>query len=81
MTLKISFNHLLETVTCKATLITAYSRLLDRKVVSVHRLPTAVRGLTFTPVCVNKEKCVVRLVSNSYDHLLQAIDCNSIIKL
>lgn len=81
MTLKIRFSHLMETVTCSAPLVYAYSRLSDRKVVSLHRLPVRIQSLTFTPQCVNQEHRIVRLVSKSYDHLLQAIERNAIIRL
>lgn len=81
MTVKISFGHLLETVTCSAPLVRVYSRLSDRKVISIHRLPVNIQRLTFTPPCVNKEFRIVRLVSNSYDHLLNAIKNNSIVKI
>ncbi len=81
MTLKIRFSHLMETVTFNAPLIRLYSRLSDRKVVSVHRLPVKIQSCTFTPVCVNKENRSVRLVSASYDHLMRAVDSNGIVKL
>lgn len=81
MTLKICFSHLMETVTCSAPLVRAYSRLSDRKVISIHRLPAGIQRLTFTPSCVNKENRTVRIASVSYDHLLKAIDGNAIIKL
>jgi len=81
MTIKIRFNHLLETVTCSAPLVRVYSRLSDRKVISIHRLPARIQSLTFTPLSVNKENRTVRIASASYDHLLKAIDNNSVIKL
>ena len=81
MTLKIRFSHLMETVTCNAPLLRAYSRLSDRKVISIHRLPIGIQRLTFTPSCVNKEQRIVRIASASYDHLLKAIENNAIIKL
>jgi len=81
MTIKIRFSHLMETVTCSAPLVRVYSRLSDRKVISIHRLPVGIQRLTFTPSCVNKEQRTVRIASTSYDHLLKAIENNSIIKL
>jgi hypothetical protein len=81
MTIKISFSHLMETVTCNAPLLRVYSRLSDRKVISIHRLPVGIQRLTFTPSCVNKENRTVRLASESYDRFLQAIERNAIIKL
>ena len=81
MTIKICFSHLMETVTCSAPLIRAYSRLSDRKVVSIHRLPAGIQRLTFTPSCVNKEQRTVRIASTSYDHLMRAIERNAVIKL
>lgn len=81
MTLKIRFSHLMETVTCNAPLLRAYSRLSDRKVVSIHRLPAGIQRLTFAPVCVNKEQRTVCIASASYDHLMQAIERNAVIKL
>jgi hypothetical protein len=81
MSLKIRFNHLMDTVTCSAPLVRAYSRLSDRKVVSIHRLPVKIQSCTFTPVCVNKENRSVRVVSASYAHLIRAIEQNLIINL
>ena len=79
--MRITFNHLMQKVICKTTLIAAYSRLSDRKVVSIHRLPAAIQGCTFTPLCVDKERRTVRLVSRSYDHLVHAIQSNAIINI
>ena len=81
MTIKIRFSHLIETVTCSAPLVRVYSRLSDRKVISIHRLPVGIQRLTFTPLCVNKENRTVHIASTSYDHLIQAIERNAIIKL
>ena len=81
MTIKIRINHLMETVTCSAPLIRAYSRLSDRKVISIHRLPVGIQRLTFTPSCVNQERRTVRIASTSYDHLLKAIENNAVINL
>jgi hypothetical protein len=81
MTIKIRFSHVMETVTCSAPLIRMYSRLSDRKVISIHRLPKEIQSCTFTPVCVDKENRTVRIASTSYDHLLKAIDNNAIIRL
>jgi hypothetical protein len=81
MTIKIRFSHVMQTVTCSAPLIRMYSRLSDRKVISIHRLPERIQSLTFTPACVNKEQRTVRIASTSYDHLLKAINGNAIIKL
>ena len=81
MTLKIRFSHLMETVTCNAPLLRVYSRLSDRKVVSIHRLPAGIQRLTFAPVCVNKEQRTVRIASTSYDHLLKAIENSAIVEL
>ena len=81
MTIKIRFSHLMETVTCSAPLIRFYSRLSDRKVISIHRLPKQIQSLTFTPACVNKEQRTVRLASASLDHLMRSINGNAVIKL
>jgi hypothetical protein len=81
MTIKIRFSHLMETVTCSAPLVCVYSRLSDRKVISIHRLPKQIQSLTFTPACVNKEQRTVRIASVSYDHLLRAIGNKAVIKL
>ena len=80
MTLKIQFNHLMQTVTCKAPMLRVYSRLSDRKVVSVHRLPSQIQQCTFTPDAVNKAARTVRLVSTTYETLMRNIERDAVVR-